>query len=68
MQIARSFIMGAAIFCLSGCTDLPSPGKSYLQLVRGYDDALTKSERGEIIEELKAEQTTQEISEADSGD
>ena len=68
MQIARILIMGAAVFCLSGCTDLPTPGKSYLQLVRGYDDALTKGERAEIIEELKAEKTTQEIPKEEGGD
>lgn len=68
MQIARILVMGAAIVCLSGCADIPTPGKSYLQLVRGYDDALTKGERAEIIEELKAEKTTQEISKEESGD
>jgi Sec-independent protein translocase protein TatA len=62
MQIARILVIGAAVFCLSGCSDLPSPGKSHLQLIRSYNDALTKNERAEIIEELKAEKATQEIS------
>jgi len=39
-----------------------------LQLVRGYDDALTQNERAEIIEELKAEKTTQEIPKEEGGD
>lgn len=67
MQIARILVMGAAIICLSGCADIPTPGKSYLQLVRSYDDTLTKGERAEIVEELKAEKT-QEISKEGSGD
>ena len=62
MQLARILLIGAAVFCVSGCSDLPSPGKSHLQLIRSYDDALTRNERAEIIEELKAEKTTQEIS------
>ncbi|ODS02234.1 hypothetical protein AUC71_02045 [Methyloceanibacter marginalis] len=62
MQIARILVIGAAVFCLSGCADLPSPGESHLQLIRSYDDALTQSERAEIIEELKAEKTTQATS------
>jgi Sec-independent protein translocase protein TatA len=62
MQIARILVIGAAVVCLSGCSDLPSPGKSHLQLIRSYNDTLTQKERAEIIGELKAEKTTQEIS------
>lgn len=67
MRVGLRLLLGLAPVLLSGCADTPSGGKSYLEHIRGYSTALTRSEREKAIQELEVEKTRQELLKKDTG-
>jgi len=60
LRSARCAVVLLPVLMLAGCADALPSGKSLRQLVRGYDNTLTSSEKKAVITELQQDKERQQ--------